>query len=221
MNKGFNKYALFAADFETTYHKQLNENEIVDFYKDTENVLNIDFEPNESSKVFLAGLMSLKTYEYKLSYENIADFFNNIAELTVKEKHLTAIIYFHNLSYDGSYIRNWLLYHNYKQILENNNKTFLPDIHPSLKEFSCLSSNQKMFNIMFYWKGIKFIFLDSLKLFLTSLENLGETIGIKKLKDTVDYTKFKIVKTHNYPQKWLTYLKRDCEILAKYLNYFF
>ena len=221
MKRGFNKYALFAADFETTYHKQFSDDEIRNFYKDTNNQLNLDFEPNESSQVFLAGLMSLKDYTYQLSFERMEDFFNNIVEQTFIEKHLKAIIYFHNLAYDGSYIRNWLIYHGYKHIIDFDPKTFLPAIYPSAKTFACLCSNQKMFHIMFYWRGIKLIFMDSLKLFQASLESLGEIIGYPKLKDTVKYEEFAIKKSHDYPQEWLTYLKRDCEILAHYLNHFF
>ena len=50
---------------------------------------------------------------------------------------------------------------------------------------------------------------------------MGELIGYKKLKDTVDYKKFEFKIDHKYPQEWLTYLKRDCEILAKFLVKFF
>lgn len=217
----WDKFAKFSADFETTAHKEFTEDEYLANDRNTfaVNEITTDFTPNESSKVFLCGLMSLKDYSYRLSFENLAQFINNIAEMTYKESHTQALIYFHNLGYDGEYLLRWLLKHGYKQTLNID-----PVTHRTVilrKEFALLKSGGKFFSLTFWWRGIKLHFLDSLKLFPKSLASLGESIGYKKLKDTVDYRKFKIYKNHRYPKTWTKYLKRDCEILARYLKQFF
>lgn len=219
--KAWDKFAKFSADFETTAHKEFTDDEFLANDRSTFaiNETPIDFKPNESSKVFLCGLMSLKDYTYKLSFENLAIFINNIVELTYQEHKSKALIYFHNLGYDGEYLLRWLIYHGYKQTLNIDSKTHRTII--LRKQFALLKSGGKFFSLTFWWRGIKLHFLDSLKLFPKSLASLGESIGYKKLKDDIDYKKFKIYKDHKYPKKWLDYLKRDCEILARYLNQFF
>lgn len=218
----FEKYAKFSADFETTFHKNFTDEQIQNADRQTLAVgedVSEDFIPNKSSKMFLAGLMSLKDYSFKLTYENMIDFFNAIVEMTYKEHHKKALVYFHNLKYDGSYILNWLLQHHWKQTLKIDPKTKLAVINR--KQFVLLQSGGKFFNLQIFWRGIKITFLDSAKIFVTSLASLGDELNFKKLSNTVDYSKFEIRKNHKYPKKWITYLKRDCEILAKYLNFFF
>ena len=223
-NKSWDKYCKFVADFETTHHKNFSDSEILAYDRQglgstIENNVSLDFSPNESSKMFLGGLMSLKDFSYKLNYENMVDFFNNIASMTYDEHHTKALVYFHNLAYDGRYILNWLLQHGWSQTLETDDVTHLPVI--SRKEFACLISGGKFFNLHMWWRGIYIVFLDSIKLFPMSLGTLGEEIGFKKLKELVDYKQFEIRTDHKYPADWLTYLKRDVEILAKYLKNFF
>lgn len=217
----WDKFSKFAADFETTAHKEFSDEEILANDRNTfavnENV--VDFTPNESSQVFLAGLMSLKDYTYKLSFENIATFINNVADMTYQEHHTRAIVYFHNLAYDGEYLLKWLIKNGYKQTLQVDEITHQPLI--LRKQFSLLKTGGKFFSLVIYWRGIKIHFLDSMKLFPQSLASLGESIGYKKLKELVDYSKFEINKDHKYPENWLFYLQRDCEILARYLNQFF
>jgi len=58
-------------------------------------------------------------------------------------------------------------------------------------------------------------FLDSMNYFQTSLENLGNAIGMKKLKEIVDYEVMEINKNNIY------YCKRDCDILEESLKQFF
>jgi hypothetical protein len=58
-------------------------------------------------------------------------------------------------------------------------------------------------------------FLDSMNYFKTSLGALGDAIGIKKLKEIVDFEKMEVNSIN------VKYCKRDCDILEKALEYFF
>lgn len=212
------KYVFFAADFETTYHQEFSNDEIILENRES-NETNIEFTKNENSRVFLSGCYCINNDNYFLNYENLATTFNTFASETLRLKHKKAVIFYHNLSYDGSYILNWLQRHNYKQSLKVNKISLLPELNR--KEYTALISGGKFFNIEFWWKGVRLIFLDSLKLLPLNLASLGEAIGFKKLKEIVDYKEFKINKEHNYPKEWLIYLKRDCEILKEILKEFY
>lgn len=210
-------YALFAADFETTYQKSFSDEELI---AENRGDTTIDlFADTKYSQVFLSGIWSLQTNEYKQCYENIAETLSSIASMCWKEHHRKCIVFYHNLAFDGSYILNWLQRHGYKQSLRTDEKTFQPII--GRKEYSLLMSGGKFFNMTIWWYGIKIMFVDSLKILPQSLGSLGETVGYKKLKEIVNYKDFKLDPKHNYPSDWLTYLKRDCEILAKVLQEFF
>lgn len=211
----FQKYSVFAADFETTYHREftdaelLAENQVIE-----DEQLSFDFTPNESSTVFLCGLKCLQSKKYYLSYEKISDLFDNIVQETYATRHKQALCFFHNLKYDGSYIFRWLIKHNYKQTLRVNKYN---RIDLQRNEFSLLCSGGKWFNLSIWWRGIKITFLDSLKLLPTKLDKLGQDLlKMEKLQE-IPYSEFKIDKNHNYPQKWLDYLKRDVDILYSVL----
>lgn len=213
-------YSLYACDFETTNPKEFTSSEILAENKsDITGDLVPDFTPAPNSQVFLSGVVNMSTCDYFLNYENISDTFDTIARETIKEGHKLAYCFYHNLSYDGSYILSWLIKHNFKQTLLIDEKTKQPIL--KRKQFNAMISGSKFFKIVFYWKGIKLIFLDSLKMLPQALADLGETIGIPKLTETVDYKDFKLDPKHNYPAEWLTYLKRDCDILAQVLNSYF
>jgi len=64
-------------------------------------------------------------------------------------------------------------------------------------------------------KKIYVNFLDSMNYFKSSLESIGEAIGLKKLKQIADYEKMEVNSINIY------YCKRDCDILEKALLYFF
>lgn len=219
MKKHKLKYALFVADFETTAHKNFTDDEILAENQVIESTeLNFDFTPNESSQVFICGLKSITTNEYKLSYEKISDLFDNLCEMTYAERKKQCVCYFHNLKYDGSYILRWLIKHNWKQTLQLN------QYHQEKLErhqYTLLVSNGKWFKLSLYWRGIKIIFLDSLKLLPQSLKKLAnDLLEIKKLED-IPYDKFKLDLSHKYPKLWIDYLKRDVDILGEIMKIFF
>lgn len=216
-SKGFNKYALFACDFETTKQKEFTDEEIY-FESITNEELDL-YKTDRYSKVFLSGIWDIRTNEYRLCYENIADTFDAVVEMTAKQHKAFAIMYFHNLSFDGSFILRWLIDKGWKQTLRTNPKSKQPMIR--YHEYATLISGGKYFSIQLRWKGIRIYIFDSLKILPSSLASLGETVGYKKLQETVDYSKFQIDKNHNYPKEWLIYLKRDCKILAQILKDFY
>ena len=178
----WDNYVKIAADFETTYHKEFDNSDFLAENKDTGD--HLSFTPNESSQVFLAGAMEFETKEYRLSYESIPDFIDNCVAMIAKQGKKRGLVYFHNLAYDGDYILKWLLKNGYRQSININEQTHKPKL--TYKEFALLKSGGKFFSLELWWRGIYIKFLDSLKLFPVKLENLGELIGAKKLKDTVD-----------------------------------
>ncbi|MCF0125623.1 MAG: hypothetical protein HUJ68_07705 [Clostridia bacterium] len=54
--------------------------------------------------MFLAGAMEIETLDYRLSYESMSDFIDNIVEMTYTHGKKRCLVYFHNLAYDGDYI---------------------------------------------------------------------------------------------------------------------
>ena len=126
VRSAWDKYLKIAADFETTYHKEYGNDDILAENKDTGD--NITFIPNESSRMFLAGAMEIETLDYRLSYESMSDFIDNIVEMTYTHGKKRCLVYFHNLAYDGDYILKWLLAHNYTQSWAINETTHKPKL---------------------------------------------------------------------------------------------
>jgi len=129
-------------------------------------------------------------------------------------------VFFHNLKFDGGFIIDWLLKHDFKHV-EN------PEERES-NTFTTLISDKGLFyqiEVIFYKKGKninKVIFQDSLKLIPLSVKKIAETFHMEISKLEIDYD------SHNNlpPGSPLTseeeeYIKHDVQIVAKAVEYFY
>lgn len=171
---------IFCCDFETTSEKQyLAEGE---------------------TRVYLWHCKNLKNVK-RLGYGvNIQSFF----EYLVKEQVDTA--YFHNLSFDGSFILDYLVSLGYKN-------TFEDDVMD--KEFRTIVTEQnQIYNIVTTYKNQRIEFKCSFKLLPLSIAHLGKLVRVKKLDETHNYDEFK---NYQYldmvPQEEIDYITNDVEIM--------
>lgn len=127
--------------------------------------------------------------------------------------------YFHNLSFDGEYIINWLFLHSY---------TFIED--PKEKQsftFATLIDDMGKFykiEVYFYVKGHhtrKVAFLDSLKIFPNfSVDRIAKSFGLPIQKLKIDYHEYREV-GHVLTDEEIAYIRNDVEIVARALKIMF
>ena len=144
----------------------------------------------------------------------ISDFLTQILDIAKTNKDKQIVVYFHNLEYDWSYI----LYHLNKIGVTVDKKLH----HWSYEE---LNDGSLLYGAKIYFsyrnKGNKFhnytiSFIDSYKLFPTSIANMGKMLGIPKYGD-FEYDK---IRDYNYRlnDQEKRYIKRDVDILVEYMN---
>lgn len=144
---------------------------------------------------------------------------NNIDDfITFCKSSYNDIFYFHNLKFDGEFIINWLLTHEFKHVknkedIESNTFTTL------------ISQMGQFYQITVFWekgnkKTHKTIFYDSLKIIPFSVEETAKAFNLPISKLSIDY---------NYPRPFpwhLTieerkYIANDVTIMAKALKVIF
>lgn len=145
-------------------------------------------------------------------FSTALDFFNYLANINhEKGSNNPFLIYFHNLSFDGSFIISELWDH----VLKTDGQKF-KIIRPS--------NSGTLYEVKFVYKGVPFILRDSLALYNQKLEIIGENLsdsvvdqkGLKhdyhKLTGQLDYN---LIKTgvDDYTAAEKHYFWRDVEIL--------
>lgn len=127
--------------------------------------------------------------------------------------------YFHNLSFDGEYIINWLFLHSYTFIEEPKEKQSFT--------FATLIDDMGKFykiEVYFYVKGHhtkKVTFLDSLKIFPNfSVERIADSFGLPIRKLKIDYHEYREV-GHVLTEQEIAYIRNDVEIVARALKIMF
>ena len=187
---------ILCADFETTGEEQfLIENE---------------------TRVYLYHFRDLKE-EIKVYGINIQDFFNQVVAVTKELSLPKATIYFHNLSFDGSFIL-YYLYENYVY-KEKINKEENEELENN--EFCAIIDDfRNIYQIEFKIDDVLLEFRDSYRLIPTSIEQLGKAFGLPKLNETHNYTEFKLYKKlEDVPDEEIKYITNDVRILVKAVQY--
>lgn len=132
--------------------------------------------------------------------------------------------YFHNLKYDGGYILDWLFRNKFDHQMGKwydleGNKRGNNKLEPY--HFSTIISDMNQFyriGICFD-KGHSIEIIDSLKIINKSVSSIAETFDFEIQKGEIDYELYR-------PEGWkitdeeLSYLERDCKIVAKALDIF-
>lgn len=123
------------------------------------------------------------------------------------ERHPKDDFYFHNLSYDGSFIFDYLI--NVKQVKHNvtDYPTFEPTLQGSMNDFTYIFGFDQWVN-----------FFDTMAILTGSLSSFGHSVGLEKGDTSKDamYTNAEIPKlTKEQWKRAEAYCKLDVDILAK------
>lgn len=123
------------------------------------------------------------------------------------ERHPKDDFYFHNLSYDGSFIFDYLI--NVKQVKHNvtDYPTFEPTLQGSMNDFTYIFGFNQWVN-----------FFDTMAILTGSLSSFGHSVGLEKGDTSKDamYTNAEIPKlTKEQWKRAEAYCKLDVDILAK------
>lgn len=143
----------------------------------------------------------------KLEYGNNIDSFMEYANKNPET------YYFHNLKFDGAFIVDWLLRHNFrhvtgKTITEGKFGTLISD----MGAWYCI-------NICFP-DGAEVKVVDSLKLITMPIKEMPKTFGLPEEKLEIDYTEEREV-GHELTQEEKDYIAHDVIILSKSLSVMF
>ena len=184
-------------------------------------VLCADFETTGEAQYLAEGETRVYLYHYRDLEEKIKvygcliqDFFNDLFKTLEETDKKKALIYFHNLSFDGSFILPYL-YKTYHYI-EADEDTKLED-----GDFSCIIDDFKnIYQIRLKFNKKELEFRDSLRNIPTSIDELGKAFGLPKLKETHNYTEFKNYKDiSEVTEEEIKYITNDVRILVKAVNY--
>lgn len=134
------------------------------------------------------------------------------------EEQKNAKFYFHNLKFDGSFILDYLLTHNFKFV--DDKKKY------ENKTFSTIISDSGMFyNIEVIFKKyskryVKASFYDSLKIIPFSVSDIAKSFNLPISKLEIDYMKER-PKGHELTKDEIEYIKNDVTIVALALEILF
>jgi hypothetical protein len=158
-------------------------------------------------RVWAWGLynLGLKTF----NYNNTLDSFVNYLKYHIEDK---AVIYFHNLKFDGEFLFYYLFDNGFEWTDERK-------IHH--RQFSTLISNMGVFYaIKINWDGKIITILDSLKLIPLKVKDIPKAFNLTMKKGELDYKKYRPV-GYEPQEDEVDYLKDDCQIVGEALKFFF
>lgn len=136
-------------------------------------------------------------------------------------------IWFHNLKFDGQFITDWLLRHEYVYIPQKE--------IPRPQTFTCLISDNNWFSVTIYSdyekvngevvieKGKpvvkKYVIQDSLKKIPVSVNSMAKDYGLDVLKGEIDYNKYRPI-GYELDDNEREYIEHDVGIVAKVMRLF-
>ena len=135
------------------------------------------------------------------------------------ENSKNSTFYFHNLKFDGSFILNYLLEHDFKYIKDRK--------EAEDKTFTALISDTGVFyqiTVYFKKKGKrvkKATFLDSLKILPMKVSEVSKSFNLEESKLEIDYYKPRAKEGYVLTPEEKEYIKNDVVIVAKALNTLF
>lgn len=174
----------YACDFETTSEKQ--------------------YKLEGETRVYLFKMVSLKN-DYEKRGVKISDF---IEEL--KNNEDIKKVYFHNLSFDGSFIIDYLLKQGYKFIKQDDN------FFTEQKQFKAIIDDfSSIYSITIHFNNDKVVVLGcSYKLIGLPIKDMGKMVGVEKLDETHDYDEIKNYNSiDELTEEEKKYISNDVEIM--------
>ena len=166
-------------------------------------------------RVWAYSVCNIENYDIFNYGTSIEDFFDWIQ---AHDKH-NLKIWYHNLKFDGFYLLNYLMTHNFAWIESKKDRKD--------KTFTTLITEQgQYYSIEVYFEVRKsyvhkVTFYDSMKVFPNfSVEKVAEgfKLPIKKLE--IDYKKYRPV-GYQLDENEINYIRNDVEIMARALKYMF
>ena len=136
---------------------------------------------------------------------------NDIDSFMEHIKKFNSVIYFHNLRFDGAFILDWLLNHDYYHITERElyvNETFK----------TLISDMGKFYSITVRWDtGHNTEFRDSLKKLPMGVKRVAQSFNLETTKGDIDYEAYRPI-GHVITPEEEDYLRRDVSIMAQAMN---
>ena len=158
-------------------------------------------------------------YDHKnvLYFHSISEFFEIVERLS---KVCNAIIYFHNLKFDGAFILDYLMRsEKYKPALINNH--FLEDKFMKNNEYKYLISKMGQWYFIQLKMHKHFIrFMDSLKILPFSVKKIGDDFKTKHRKTNIEYSGYR-PEGYQPDESEIEYMKNDVLVVAEALTMFF
>lgn len=174
------------------------------------NIYTADFETTtnpDDLRVWVWGLYSLERSEF-FHGRTLDTFFNHLKY----QVDTGAVIYFHNLKFDGEFLFYYLFENGFVHTDEAKLKH---------KQFSTLISNMGVFySIKVCFDGRIYTFQDSLKLIPFKVSQIPRAFGLEIKKGDIDYHKVRPV-GYRPTEEELDYLLHDVKIVAQALEYFY
>ena len=169
-----------------------------------------DFETTSSKFYDKNGYTKVWLYAISDSDGNIVNWGQDIGEFMgwcyVNDN---AVIYFHNLKFDGSFILNWLLTHGYKNIQGKLKK------HDGKGFSTLINGNGAWYSIKVNLaRRVQVTFLDSLKIIPLKVKEIAKAFNLPIEKEIIDYDDYTI------DDKRLEYVFHDVQIVAMALKFF-
>ena len=144
--------------------------------------------------------------------ENIEDYIHTIAQEN------NAVVYMHNLTFDGEFLVYYLLRNGYKHIETKEQietKTFQTLISQAGEYYKIVVYLSKKSKIK------KITFIDSFKIIPFKVEDIPEAFGLKERKLSIDYKEERKEHGHTLTEQEKEYIKNDVVIVSKALNQLF
>lgn len=176
-----------------------------------------DFETTtdeNDARVWAYSLCNIEDYTQFIYGTSIEEFFELCKDYNHNYK-----IWFHNLKFDGSYIIDYLLNHEFRWIKDKKERAD--------KTFTTLISDMGQFySIVVYFKvnnhhTNKVEFFDSLKIFPNfSVEKVAQAFDLPIQKLKIDYKKYRPI-GYELDAAEVAYIRNDVEIMARALKEMF
>ena len=166
------------------------------------------------TKTYAAGFKVLGEDQLHI-HTNLDDFFNDLF------KYGNCQVYFHNLTYDGSFVIDWLLKHSYKYVPLSKSGSIPKDAVTSFG--GIIDGSLTIYKIVIRTKQGVIQIKDTYKIVTGSLAEIGEAFNCKteKLVGTVDYDDPKFSRDdYNIFDDEITlkYFEHDLELTAEILQ---
>lgn len=191
------------------------------YVADFETTVSADTNTQNSTEVWSAALCEIGVIDPNcvIVWKSISDFIYNIVDLPYDKN-----IWFHNLSFDGSFILNYLLKSpDWKQAFDIVGDEYFPIPEKDMENYTykyTISTMGEWYIITLKAKGKLIRIYDSFKLLPLSVEKIGKAFKTQYQKLSMDY----IGDRHEngiITEEELAYIKNDVLVMSEALKIFF